>query len=58
MKKVAVIGLDCADPDLLEEFLPDLPTFGELVHSGTFSRLRSVDPPITVPAWMLSLIHI
>ena len=52
MKRVAVIGLDCADPDLLEEFLSDLPTFRELVRSGTFSRLRSVDPPITVPAWM------
>lgn len=52
MKRLALIGLDCADPDLLEELLPNLPTLGELVGGGTFSRLRSVDPPITVPAWM------
>jgi len=52
MKKIAVIGLDCADPDLVEEFLPQLPTFRELIQRGSFSRLRSVDPPITVPAWM------
>lgn len=52
MRKLAVIGLDCADPDLLEGFLDHLPTFRELIRGGTFSRLRSVDPPITVPAWM------
>ena len=52
MKKLAVIGLDCADPHLVENFLPELPTFGELIRSGSFARLRSVDPPITVPAWM------
>ena len=52
MKKLAVIGLDCADPDLVEELLPGLPTLGELIRGGSFSRLRSVDPPITVPAWM------
>ena len=52
MKKLAVIGLDCADPDLLEGFLDGLPTFRELIRGGTFSRLQSVDPPITVPAWM------
>ena len=52
MKKLAVIGLDCVDPVLLAELLPDLPTFAELTKSGTFCRLKSVDPPITVPAWM------
>ncbi len=52
MSRLAVIGLDCLDPGLLESFLPELPTFRELIAGGTFSRLRSVDPPITVPAWM------
>ncbi|MBC7097955.1 alkaline phosphatase family protein [Candidatus Bipolaricaulota bacterium] len=51
-KRLAVIGLDCADPNLLEELLGGLPTFRELIGGGTFSRLASVDPPITVPAWM------
>jgi len=52
MKRLALIGLDCADPRLLRELLPELPTLRELVESGSFTRLRSVDPPITVPAWM------
>ncbi len=52
IKKLAVIGLDCADPNLVEEFLPELPVLAELIRGGTFSRLRSIDPPITVPAWM------
>lgn len=52
MSKLALIGLDCADPDLLNELLPQLPTISKLVNEGSFARLRSVDPPITIPAWM------
>ena len=52
MGKVLVIGLDCADPGLLGELLPGLPHLGGLVERGEFRRIRSVDPPITVPAWM------
>ena len=52
MTKLALIGLDCADPALLRELLPDLPTLRELAAGGSFARLRSVDPPITIPAWM------
>jgi predicted AlkP superfamily phosphohydrolase/phosphomutase len=52
MKRLALIGLDCADPTLLGRLLPELPTLRGLVESGSFTRLRSVDPPITVPAWM------
>jgi predicted AlkP superfamily phosphohydrolase/phosphomutase len=52
VKKLALIGLDCADPNLMEEFLPDLPALRELIQGGSFARLKSVDPPITVPAWM------
>ena len=52
MSRLAIIGLDCADPTLLEQLLPELPTLRRLISSGSFSRLRSVDPPITVPAWM------
>ncbi|NOX44429.1 MAG: phosphodiesterase [Caldiserica bacterium] len=47
-----VIGLDCLDPGLVERFLDDLPTLRGLIEAGEFRRLRSVDPPITVPAWM------
>jgi len=52
VSRLAIIGLDCADPILLEELLPELPTLRRLVSNGSFSRLRSIDPPITVPAWM------
>jgi len=50
--KLALIGLDCADPVLLRELLPGLPTLRELAAGGSLARLRSVDPPITIPAWM------
>src|SRR5204863_9885432 len=50
--KVAVIGLDCAEPSLVfDQWLEELPNISRLVRSGTSGRLRSVDPPITVPAW-------
>ena len=52
MRRLAVIGLDCADPVLLGELLPELPALRELAESGCFARLRSTDPPITIPAWM------
>ncbi len=52
--RVAVIGLDCAAPDLifgkLKEYLPNL---SKMTSEGISGRLRSCDPPITVPAWMV-----
>lgn len=51
-QKVAVIGLDCAEPSLVfDRWLDELPNLARLVEAGTWGRLRSVDPPITVPAW-------
>lgn len=49
--KLLVIGLDCAAPELL---LADerLANFRRLMEGGCYGRLRSVIPPITVPAWM------
>jgi predicted AlkP superfamily phosphohydrolase/phosphomutase len=50
--RVVVIGLDCLTPQLLfERYRDDLPTLRGLMDAGTWGRLRSVDPPITVPAW-------
>jgi len=50
--RVAVIGLDCASPRLVfDTWLDELPHLRSLVRSGIWGRLRSVDPPITVPAW-------
>jgi predicted AlkP superfamily phosphohydrolase/phosphomutase len=50
-RRVAVIGLDCAEPSLVFPQLDDLPNLRGLVERGTWGPLRSVDPPITVPAW-------
>ena len=50
--KVAVIGLDCAAPQLVfDRFREDLPNLCRLMDGGVWGRLRSCDPPITVPAW-------
>ncbi|MGH2892207.1 MAG: alkaline phosphatase family protein [Solirubrobacteraceae bacterium] len=51
-RRVAVIGLDCADPRLVfDRWLSELPNLRRLLAAGTWGPLRSVDPPITVPAW-------
>jgi len=50
--RVAVIGLDCATPQLLfEEFAGEMPHLGRLLARSQWGPLRSTDPPITVPAW-------
>lgn len=50
--KVAVIGLDCATPQLVfEQFRRDLPNLSRLMNDGVWGPLESSNPPITVPAW-------
>ncbi|MDP9257799.1 MAG: alkaline phosphatase family protein [Actinomycetota bacterium] len=52
VKRVMIIGLDCAEPSLvLGRFRDQLPTLSALADSGAYGRLESVVPPITVPAW-------
>jgi predicted AlkP superfamily phosphohydrolase/phosphomutase len=52
VEKVAVIGLDCCEPELLfERWIGDLPNIRKLTKSGLHGRLESCMPPITVPAW-------
>jgi predicted AlkP superfamily phosphohydrolase/phosphomutase len=52
MRRVLVIGLDCAAPQwVFDRWLDDLPTLRSLTARGTYGVLRSCDPPITVPAW-------
>src|SRR5438309_11281024 len=49
--KICILGLDCAAPEVI---------FGDerrvnirrLMDTGVYGRLESVNPPITVPAWM------
>ena len=52
-KKVLVIGLDCAPGEIVFDRRKELPVLGELVENGIYGNLRSSDPPITIPAWMV-----
>ncbi len=52
MTRVFVLGLDCLTPQLLfDAYQDELPNFRGLMQQGAWGRLRSSDPPITVPAW-------
>ena len=49
-----VIGLDCLEPSLaFDRYLDSMPTLRGLLAESTWGTLRSCDPPITVPAWMV-----
>jgi len=51
-RKVAVIGWDCATPQLVfGPHLEVMPNLARLIGRGACARMRSSDPPITVPAW-------
>ena len=53
-KKLVIIGLDCASPrTLFEDFKDDCPNIKKLMDSGVYGKLRTCDPPITIPAWMV-----
>ena len=53
-KKVLVIGLDCAPPELLfDGFINNLPNLKKLLQHGVHARMESSHPPITIPAWMV-----
>ncbi|NIV40568.1 MAG: phosphodiesterase, partial [Anaerolineae bacterium] len=52
MKKVFVIGLDCAEPTLVFDRWRDLlPNLRRLMEQGVYGELTSTIPAITVPAW-------
>jgi len=54
--RVAVIGLDCATPQLLfDEFAQEMPNLRNLMDRGMHGELSSITPPITVPAWACSM---
>lgn len=52
IERVAVIGLDCAEPSLVFDRWADvLPNLTALCRRGRYGNLTSCIPPITVPAW-------
>ncbi|MCK5552864.1 MAG: alkaline phosphatase family protein [Deltaproteobacteria bacterium] len=51
-KRVLILGLDCACPELVfEQWRGDLKHLGHLMEEGIYGELESTIPPITVPAW-------
>lgn len=54
--RVAVLGFDSVPPEVLFDKLIDkLPNLGKMYREGLHGRLRTCDPPITVPAWMVMM---
>jgi predicted AlkP superfamily phosphohydrolase/phosphomutase len=55
-KKLVVFGLDCVPPALLFEMWRErLPVMKKIIDTGSYGPLRSIMPPITIPAWMSML---
>ena len=52
-RKVLVVGLDCAPPEIVFDRRDELPVLKGLMEKGLWGKLRSSDPPITIPAWMV-----
>lgn len=53
--KLLIIGLDCADPELVFGWKDELPNLKKLIDNGAYGKLRSTHPPITVPAWAVMM---
>ena len=54
--RVAVIGIDCATPQLIFDRLADeLPNINALMQRGMYGDLASITPPITIPAWACAM---
>lgn len=51
-RRLLIIGLDCAAPELIfDAWRGELPTLSRLMDQGTYARMESCIPAITVPAW-------
>lgn len=52
-KKVVVLGMDGLDPNILEALMEKakLPNFAKLKDTGSYSRLKTVNPPQSEAAW-------
>jgi predicted AlkP superfamily phosphohydrolase/phosphomutase len=54
--RIAVIGLDCATPQLLFDRMADeVPNIRSLLEGSMHGELQSITPPITVPAWACAM---
>ncbi len=53
MKKIVLIGIDGATPDLMEKWMENgkLPNFRKIRKNGVWGKLKSTTPPSSAPAW-------
>ncbi|MDE2925544.1 MAG: alkaline phosphatase family protein [Acidobacteriota bacterium] len=49
--KVVVLGFDGVDPDLVDQWIEELPTIRRLGEQGTLSTLGTTNPPESPVAW-------
>ena len=55
-RRLFVFGLDAAPPKLVfDKYLRYLPNFQKVLNKSVYAEMRSCDPPITVPAWMVMM---
>ncbi|MDW7759388.1 MAG: alkaline phosphatase family protein [Acidobacteriota bacterium] len=52
-RKVVVVGLDSAPAGIVFDRAEEFPVLKALMDKGVHGLLRSSDPPITIPAWMV-----
>lgn len=51
-RKIMVIGLDCAAPELVfDKYKDELPTLRQLYSNSIYGDLETCIPAITIPAW-------
>lgn len=53
--KILVCGLDSAPAQIVFDQRRLLPNLSKLIESGLYGEMRSCDPPITIPAWMVMM---
>ena len=55
-KRLFIFGLDAAPPELIfRRFIKYLPNFQKILKKAVYGPMRSCDPPITIPAWMVMM---
>ncbi len=53
MVRVFVLGIDCAEPTQVEQWIDELPNLKQ-IYETFYTRVLSTVPPITIPAWLVA----
>jgi predicted AlkP superfamily phosphohydrolase/phosphomutase len=52
-RKIVILGLDCAPAEIVFDRKAEFPNLRKFQENGLHGTMRSSDPPITIPAWMV-----